>query len=105
MPIDALEKKVNSVTDKDGAWWPFLWLRPHKHVSLTLDRLCMLAVLYGAPGGMLLAVGFALLYPSQREKAALVALGFPMLLLFIATAIIGPMWNRRAERLRRRLRD
>lgn len=104
MPLDSLEKTVNSVTDKDSAWWPFLWLRPHKHVSLTLDRLCMVAVLYGAPGGLLLATAYALVFPSKRETAPLIALAFPMLLLFVATVIIGPMWNRRAERLRKRLR-
>lgn len=104
MPLDSLEKTVNAVTDKDSAWWPFLWLRPHKHASLTLDRLCMMAVLYGAPGGLLLATGYALLFPSKREIAPLIALAFPMLLLFVATVIVGPMWNRRAERLRKRLR-
>lgn len=102
MPLDTLEKTTNAVTDTDSSWWPFLWLRPHKHVPLSLERLSMLALLHGAPAGMLFSVVFAVLYPDQRDKAVLVALAFPMLLSFVATGIIGPMWNRRSNRLRKR---
>ena len=105
MPLDTIERKVNAVADNDASWWPFLWLRPHKHVAFSLERLCMLSLLSGAPAGLFLSVVFAWLFPGHREKAALVALAFPTLLLFAATAIIGPMWNRRANRLHnRRLR-
>lgn len=102
MPLDALEESVNAITDDDASWWPFIWLRPDKHAPLSLRRQCMLAVLYGTPGGLLLAMGSAVLLRRSFSTSALVALAFPMLLLFVATAFVGPMWNRRAQRLRGR---
>jgi hypothetical protein len=104
MPLNAIEKSINAITDADSNWWPFLWLRPHKHVPLSLERLCMIAGLYGVPLGTATSIAVALAYPSERAMAPIAALVFPMLLLFVATAIVGPMWNRRAHRLRRRLR-
>lgn len=104
MPLDAFERTINAVSDNDSGWWPFLWLRPHRHVPLSLSRLAMMSVLYGAPVGTLLSLGFATYYPSEKVMAPLLAIAFPVLLLLVTTALIGPMWNRRAQRLRARLR-
>ena len=95
--IETLEKAINEVTDKDWSWWPFLWLRPDPHERLTLPRLAVVALLFGLPCGVLVAT--ALSVAGQNAHSTFVVAAFPMLLFFVATALVGPMWNRRAERL------
>jgi hypothetical protein len=103
MSIDLLEEAVNTLSDNDRSWWPFLWLRPEKHAPFSLGRLTALAILYGAPTGALFSVAWAFIDPRARAAALIPALGFPVFFLFVTSAVIGPMWNRRAERLRARI--
>ncbi len=103
MSIDVLEKAINEVSDKDWSWWPFLWLRPEKHAQLSLVRVAAISVLYGAPCGGLTSIALALLAPEARAHAAVFAVAFPMMLFFVASVFVSPMWNRRAERLRVRV--
>jgi hypothetical protein len=100
MSIEAFENAVNEVSDKDWSWWPFLWLRPEKHASMTLARLFFASFLFGLPCGGLSSLAFAFVRPDAHDVAPFLALAFPMLLFFVASALVGPMWNRRAERLR-----
>jgi hypothetical protein len=95
--IETLEKAINEVTDKDWSWWPFLWLRPDPHERLSLPRLAVVALLFGLPCGVCLATALSFAGPKAHPTFFMAA--FPMLLFFIATALVGPMWNRRAERL------
>jgi len=104
MSLDHLEEAINEVTDKDRSWWPFLWLRPEKHVALSLPRLFVISLLYGLPLGALSALLVTLAEPRARANAAPLLALFPLAFFFFATVVIGPMWNRRAERLRRRTR-
>lgn len=100
MLVDNLEKTVNEITDKDWNWWPFLWLRPVQESRMSLRRLSLVAVLYGLP--ISLAVGLLARRLNAAPPSALPLLlaGFPMLLLFVGSVLVAPMWNRRAERLR-----
>ncbi len=97
--MNALERAVNEVSDKDWNWWPFLWLRPAQHERLSLRRLASMAVLYGLPLGGVLAL--ALGRTEARAQAPFVLALVPLFMFFLASVIIGPMWNRRAARLRR----
>jgi len=101
MPIDAFEDAVNAVTDNDTNWWPFLWLRPQEHLHLSLGRMVALAVLYGAPSTAVAGIFCVLVFPGSAHALGTVVQTFPPLFLFVATALIGPMWNRRAARLTR----
>lgn len=94
---EALERAINEVTDKDWSWWPFLWLRPEPHERLTLPRLALIALLFGVPCGALMALALSFAGPSAHASFFLAA--FPTLLFFVATTLVGPAWNRRAERL------
>jgi len=97
--MDALESTVNEITDKDRSWWPFLWLKPAQHERMSLRRLVSIAILYGLPcGGALALLAWAMTPNPAREVVAPIV-GFPTFLLFVGTVIVGPMWNRRAERL------
>ncbi len=102
MPLDALESVVNEISDKDRSWWPFLWLRPAKHERMSLRRLVSIAILYGLPCGAALAFLAWLALPNPPNEVAAPIVGFPVLLLFAGTVVVGPMWNRRAHRLERR---
>lgn len=104
MPLQRIEEAVNEVSDRDWSWWPFIWLRPEKHVALSLSRVVVLSLLYGVPSSLLMAVGVgafrALTVPELVQTAA----SFPVVFLFMGSLVIAPMWNRRADRLRARVR-
>jgi hypothetical protein len=102
MPTNPLEDAVNELSDKDWSWWPFLWMRPEKHAPLSLPRVSVLALLYGVPSSLLLAL-VASRQPEHAPTAAESTFAFavfPLLFLFIGSVVVAPMWNRRAERLR-----
>ncbi|MDB4946702.1 MAG: hypothetical protein JWP97_6236 [Labilithrix sp.] len=101
MIVDNLEKAINEISDKDWNWWPFLWLRPDPGSRLSLGRLSVVAVLYGLPISMVVGL-LTRRFGSPPAAFPLVLAGFPMLLLFVGSVIVAPMWNRRAERLRGR---
>jgi hypothetical protein len=103
MSIELLEEVVNEVSDSDRSWWPFLWLRPAKHVELSLRRLVTIAVLYGGPMSALVGTLLVLLVPHARPAVPGVMTGVAAVFLFVPTVVIGPMWNRRAKRLGRRV--
>ena len=102
MPLQQIEEVVNEVSDRDWSWWPFIWLRPEKHVDLSLARVVAISVLYGVPSSLLMALAVSVFRrPPVAELAQTVAL-FPLLFLFVGSVVIAPMWNRRADRLRAR---
>src|SRR5262245_46931774 len=104
MSLDVFERAINEITDKDWSWWPFVWLRPHKHMDLSLLRLGSIALLYGLPCSGVLAIAVALAQPEARAGVPMIVVGFPLLFLLLGTLVVGPMWNRRAARLRARIR-
>src|SRR3954452_23284009 len=103
MRLDAIEETVNEISDRDWSWWPFLWLRPDKHVELTLARIMSLSVLYGLPCSVLMGVASSILRAPSLAETVFTVFAFPMLFLFAGSALVAPMWNRRAKRLRARI--
>jgi hypothetical protein len=102
--MDALEETINEISDRDWSWWPFLWLRPEKHAQLSLARIVSLAVLYGLPCSVLMGVATSVLRTPSTPELLFTAFAFPLLFLFSGSVLVAPMWNRRAERLRTRIR-
>jgi len=100
-PTDLFERAINEISDKDWSWWPFLWLRPQKHEPIALRRLIAMALLYGVPCAGLLCLSVSMVQPHMQRAATMIGLCAQMFFLFMTSAIIGPMWNRRAERLQR----
>lgn len=98
--LENLENAVNEVSDKDWSWYPFLWLRPEPYERMTLPRLATISLLYGVPFGALMAVVISFADPARRATAPMFLAAFPMMLFFVASVFVGPMWNRRADRLR-----
>lgn len=102
MSMDQLEAAVNEVSDKDWAWWPFLWLRPEKHEHLSVLRMASISMLYGVPASVLTELGIKLQYPASLPELVATSLFFPLLFLFFGSVFVAPMWNRRANCLRAR---
>lgn len=99
MEMESLEEAVNEITDKDWNWWPFLWLRPSQHERLSTRLLATLALLYGLPIAGLASVALSIIKPEARELAPWIVALVPLAFFFVASVVVGPMWNRRAERL------
>ena len=100
---DELENILNTVSDQDGQWWPFVFLRPEQRERMTSSRVAALSLLLGFFFGMLANVVVALTANAAHRPHVLVfplftALGF--FALFRATFAYS--WNRRAARLRAR---
>ena len=98
--IDQIEKTINEVSDKDWSWWPFLWLRPEPHARFSLRRLAAVSVLYGLPVSLLTSLLIYRFTPEAHAAIPMVLAAFPLLFLFTGSVVIGPMWNRRAARIR-----
>lgn len=102
MSLDAFEEAVNEISDTDWTWWPWLWLRPKKAEPLTLARVVAMAILYGAPLSGISAICLGCVSAEARAYAPFAMLGYPLAFLFLGSVIMAPMWNRRAERERRK---
>ncbi|HEY3497852.1 MAG TPA: hypothetical protein VGK73_24305 [Polyangiaceae bacterium] len=110
---DRLEETLNWVSDQDLQWWPFLFLRPAQHETMSSRRVAMVAALIGTFAGMLANVAIAL--TSVRAAARLSLFGLPAWLTMpVATTLLffvffratfAASWNRRARRLPVRARE
>ena len=101
--LEHLENAINEVSDKDWSWYPFLWLRPQKHEAMGLGRMFAIALLFGLPIGLLMSLALAASLPVAPAVSGLPIAVFPLSLFFVASVLVGPMWNRRALREARRL--
>jgi hypothetical protein len=99
--LNQLEEIVNSITDDDREWWPFLFLRPADSERIGSRRVLALAVLHGVFAGMLGNAFVALTVGSHGPKVSVWT--FPLwttLLLFVVyRSTLAYFWNRRAGRL------
>ena len=105
MSFDILEKAINEISDKDWSWWPFLWLRPAQDARMSLKRVTAISLLYGVPFSGLMMLALRRIDGVAAQQQLVAAIVFPMMFLLVGSTVIGPMWNRRAERLRVRVRS
>ncbi|HVH44674.1 MAG TPA: hypothetical protein VM925_20115 [Labilithrix sp.] len=61
-----------------------------------------MAILYGAPLSGLSVLGLGCASVESRAYTPFAMLGYPLAFLFLGSVIIAPMWNRRAERERKK---
>ncbi len=88
--LDSIEEFMNWLTDMDGGWWPFLFLRPAKDVEITTLLVAKMSLYYGIPLGIILAFMFRGFW----------AIPFSIIFFFIGYRItFAYFWNRRARRL------
>jgi hypothetical protein len=97
--VDA-EGVFNHLTDSEGQWWPFGFLRPDPEEALSTLRVALLALLQGVPLGMLL---IAIDARSRHAATGLHLFGFLCIVCAFVFATnrftLAYFWNRRAERL------
>ena len=103
-----MEESLNWVSDQDHQWWPFLFLRPAPHESMSSLRVAGVSVLVGSFAGMLANVAIVLTSPGSTSRLSLFALPawltlplatFVLFFLFFRTTFAAS-WNRRARRLK-----
>ena len=90
--LDSIEKFMNWLTDMDGGWWPFLFLRPDKSEDITTALVAKMSIYYGFPTGVILTILF-------RHWIVIPAMVVAFFVGYRLTFAI--FWNRRARRLRR----
>ena len=102
---DELEEILNSVSDHDGQWWPFVFLRPDQRERMTSLRVSALSLLLETFFGMLANLAVALSsQPAHRPHVLVFPLCTALGFFAIFRATFAYSWNRRAERLRARSR-
>ena len=97
--LESFDRIVNSLSDIDGGWWPFLKLRPPKNEPVTLQRLALMSLAFGGSFGVV----FTAYYAWRGILPLLVLLALPpvfIVFFFIFWGLLcRPSWNRRARRL------
>ncbi len=87
---DNIEEFMNWLTDMDGGWWPFLFLRPAKDVEMTTLHVAKMSLYYGMLFGIILTFIFKNVW----------AIPFMIVFYFIGYRLtFAYYWNRRARRL------
>ena len=104
-----IEDTANRLTDMDWGWWPFLFLRPEKHIVMTTKRVFKISLFYGPITGLLVVFLLAILgYLSKlRDPRDTVLILVAVMVISIVFFFIGYrftfayFWNRRATRLQK----
>jgi hypothetical protein len=98
---------LNFVSDQDGQWWPFVFLRPEPRERMSSLRVGAFSLLLGVSFGMLANIAVALTAgPVAARPAPAVfplATAFAFFVFFRLTFAYS--WNRRAARLGGAKRD
>lgn len=98
--MNALEDLVNTFSDRDREWWPFIGLRPAKDQRMKNRVILALAVVYGLLFGIAFNVIGALAGLSIAQHQPWVApLAMVTLLFGLYRTFFIWAWNRRATRL------
>ena len=98
--MQALENVMNKLTDLDGGWWPFLYLRPSKEQLLDNARLLKMSLHFGPLFGLLIGlIPFVLGATFSVPLLALSALGMSLGFFVCYKFTFAFFWNRRARRL------
>jgi hypothetical protein len=95
--MDNFEQVVNSLSDSDFNWWPFLFLRPEQDQKLGNGRVLALAALYGIFLGLLINIVAALQHTKVHPALFPVATTLGFFVFFRLT--VAWCWNRRADRM------
>ncbi|CAN5515794.1 hypothetical protein BH10BDE1_BH10BDE1_14030 [soil metagenome] len=92
---------LNSVTDRDQLWSPFLSLRPNKNETISLAHAGKIALYFGLSYGAVYDVLSILVKPDLNVLNLLLVpiLAVPLYFCVFGVFFILP-WNARARRLR-----
>jgi hypothetical protein len=102
--LDLFTEFHNWVSDKDFIWWPFSFLRPEKHVPMSMTLILQMAACF-AGLGTLMFTAFAIVNNIFTISSLFQTLFFSYALFFLwFTLITRTFWNRRAYKLSPHLR-
>src|SRR4051812_10461480 len=99
--MSRFENIMNSLTDQDWGWRPFLFLRPHKHQDIDNVVLLKMTSCFGPAAGCLALLAFFILTRSVTPRDAILCIAGGSIAFFIGYKFtFAIFWNRRAKRLR-----
>ncbi|MEO6419166.1 MAG: hypothetical protein ABIP39_07155 [Polyangiaceae bacterium] len=97
--MEQLHDFLNSLSDMDSGWWPFLFMRPSPETRMCNRRVAAIAGLYGVFAAMFANAVIAV----SGESVRLSVVTFPVLttlVFFVMFRItFAWSWNARAKRL------
>lgn len=97
--LDLFTDFHNWVSDKDFIWWPFSFLRPEKHVPMSMKLILQMAACF-AGLGTLMFTAFAIVNNMFTASSMFQTLILSYILFFLwFTLITRTFWNRRAHKL------
>jgi len=99
--MEKFEQVMNSFSDSDMHWWPFLFLRPEQDQYLGNLRVAALSALQGIFIGMLMNIVAAL--QGNRVNVFVLPTLTTLGTFIVLRATVAWCWNRRADRLRPRV--
>jgi ABC-type uncharacterized transport system permease subunit len=103
-----IEDVANRLTDQDWGWWPFLFLRPQKHETMTSRHVLKMSLFYGPFYSLILILPIIVLLLRSSKLIDLslwipIFAGFTVIytvIFFIAYLFtFAYFWNLRADRL------
>ncbi len=97
-----LEDFMNRLTDMDGGWWPFVFLRPPKNREISSVILLKMTGFFGPLTGLvgLLTLLFHKGFQAVTLQAVCFFIPFGCLLFYVIYKFtFAYFWNRRARRL------
>ena len=104
--MDTLEQIMNSLSDQDWGWWPFLFLRPEQDEYMDNILVLKLTLYYGL---FFSIVGILFLSATGVElmvqQLIVGVLLFHVFFFALYRVSFATMWNRRASRLQKRKRE
>jgi hypothetical protein len=96
-----LEDIMNSMTDKDWGWRPFLFLRPRRDEDICNITLLKMAACFGPLiAALVLVVRFLLREPISAASAGVCIIACCIAFFVAYKFSFAISWNRRARRLR-----
>lgn len=96
--MNRIGKIMNTLTDMEMMWFPFLFLRPQKNVRMTTLVVLKIALYYGTIGGLIL--GLILFRRTQEYMSFVYAIiGFIPVFFLGFRFTFAYFWNKRVQAL------
>ena len=100
IPMLRIEDFMNKLTDMDGGWWPFVFLRPPKNKGMDNALLLKLSLFFGTVIGILIVLDRIATTHRATVKVVGLALFLGWVIFFVLyKCTFAYCWNRRAKRL------
>jgi len=100
--LDSIEKLHNWASETRFVWFPFKILRPKKKEKISSARRTLMAVCFGVYYSVFI-IGKRILFGKKASiRFVVLAVFFTIIVFFLWFSLITtPLWNRRAQRIKK----